>query len=244
MVNITTAVSSLSFWYLFRQQDAQAMRWVTSRKLSRDFPHSMMYLYEVWNKKNEPKSGKEMRRGERERERERQESQLRKASLAEAERWETSNDHYQTGHDEMNDSDATSVASLCLTLSNSLKVLRLGVYKATSAWVPPFAAVVTQCVLLQRLELYCMSSNYFLILFFPSFLLLPMLHHFLALMKYNAGDASKTQDKDVASLFQALRRNKSITYLNISNGKYGWKFYYNCVLLNLLLCDCCSFITN
>ena len=136
----------------------------------------------------------------------------------------------------------TSVASLCLTLSNSLKVLRVLAFGATSAYVQSFAAVVSQRVLLQSLTLHCMSSNYFLILFLPSFLLL-ILYHFLVLMKYNPG-GSKTLDKDVASLFQALRRNKTITGLYVSDGKYGWMFYYTCELLNSLLCDCCSSITN
>ena len=143
----------------------------------------------------------------------------------------------------MNELDATLVASLCLTLSNSLKQLLLSAQDTTSAWVPAFVVVVTQCVLLRYLTLYCMSSNFFSILFFPSILL--MLCHFLVLMRYNAGDEdNKAQDEDVASLFQALRRNKSITSLNVSYGEYGWMFYYNCVLLNSLLCDCCSSITD
>ena len=120
----------------------------------------------------------------------------------------------------MNELDATLVASLCLTLSNSLKWLLVSAQDTTSAWVPAFVVVVTQCVLLQRLTLWCMSSNFFPILFFPSFLL--MLCHFLVLMRYNAGDDdNKAQDEDVASLFQALRRNKSITYLDINKGEYG-----------------------
>ena len=205
------------------------MRWVTSRKLSKDLPLSIVYGYQVWNKNNEPKSGKEMK-GEQER----GESRLRKASLVEGERWETSN--YQTGDDDMNDSNATSVASLCLTLSNSLKVLRVLAFGATSAYVQSFAAMVSQCVLLQSLTLHCMSSNYFLILFLPSFLLL-ILYHFLVLMKYNPG-GGKTLDRDVASLFQALRRNKSITGLYVSDGKYGWMFYYTCELLR----DCCVIV--
>ena len=144
----------------------------------------------------------------------------------------------------MNELDATLVASLCLTLSNSLKRLFVSARDTTSAWVPAFVVVVTQCVLLQRLTLWCMSSNFFPILFFPSLLL--MLCHFLVLMRYNAGDYHKAQDEDedVASLFQALRRNKSITYLKVNTGEYGWMFYYNCVLLNSLLCDCCSSITD
>ena len=143
----------------------------------------------------------------------------------------------------MNELAATLVASLCLTLSNSLKWLYVSAQDTTSAWVPAFVVVVTQCVLLQRLTLYCMSSNFFPILFFPSLLL--MLCHFLVLMRYNAGvEDNKAQDEDVASLFQALRRNKSITYLRVNTGEYGWMFYYNCVLLNSLLCDCCSSITD
>ena len=138
--------------------------------------------------------------------------------------------------------DATLVASLCLTLSNSLKWLDVIAFRAKSAYVSTFGAVVTQCVLLQRLVLYCMSSNFFPILFFPSILL--MLCHFLVLMRYNAGDYHKAQDEDVASLFKALRRNKSITYLDVNKSEYGWMFYYNCVLLNSLLCDCCSSITD
>ena len=139
--------------------------------------------------------------------------------------------------------DATSVASLCLTLSNSLKRLVVVAPYTTSAYVPTFGAVVTQCVLLQSLTLKCMSSNFFPILFFPSLLL--MLCHFLVLMRYNAGHQdNKAKDEDVASLFQALRRNKSITYLDVADGEYGWMSYYNCVLLNSSLCDCCSSITD
>ena len=51
-----------------------------------------------------------------------------------------------------------------------------------------------------------------------------MLCHFLVLMRYNAGKHNeyyKAQDEDVASLFQALRRNKSITYLRVNTGEYG-----------------------
>ena len=145
----------------------------------------------------------------------------------------------------MNELDATLVASLCLTLTNSLKLLDVRAFRAKSAYVSTFGAVVTQCVLLQSLRLECMPSNFFPILFFLSILL--MLCHFLVLMRYNPGqynEDNKAQDEGVASLFQALRRNKSITYLHISNGEYGWMFYYNCVLLNSLLCNCCSSITD
>ena len=145
----------------------------------------------------------------------------------------------------MNESNATSVASLCLTLANSLKELHVWAFNASSACVQSFAAVVSQCVLLQILSLKCMSSNYFFILFLPSFLLLLlMLYRFLALMKYNLGNRNKIQDEDVASLFQALRRNKSITQLQVNFGKYAWIFYYTCVLWNSCLCNCCSSITG
>ena len=63
-------------------------------------------------------------------------------------------------------------------------------------------------------------------------------------MKHNAGDKSRTYSKNAASLFEVLRRNKSITDLDVTNGKYGWMSYYTCVLLNWLLCNCCSSITD
>ena len=103
---------------------------------------------------------------EKEREREQGESRSRKASLIEGERWETFNDHYQTGW-EVKYSDAILLASLCLTLSNSLKELAVWAQGASSVWVPAFVPVITQCVLLQRLELHCISSNPFPVLFFP-----------------------------------------------------------------------------
>ena len=74
----------------------------------------------------------------------------------------------------MNESNATSVASLCLTLSNSLKELHVWAYNASSACVQSFAAVVSQCVLLQILVLVCMSHPSFYS--FPPFIPPPPSH--------------------------------------------------------------------
>ena len=84
-------------------------------------------------------------------------------------RWDASIDYYQTGG-EVNELEAMSVASLCLTLAGSLKVL-VWSQKATSACLLSFVAVIMHCALLERLTLECMSAKHLPVLFFlfPSF---------------------------------------------------------------------------
>ena len=91
--------------------------------------------------------------------------------------------NYQTGYAEMNDSKATSVAGLYLTLSNLLKEVYVSAYNTTSTWLSAFVAVVMQCELLEALTLNCMSFKHFSVLFFTSFTSIPLLlFHFFALI--------------------------------------------------------------